>query len=293
MSDRRRIVIYHANCPDGFAAAWAAHSKLGDTAAYIPANYGQDPPDCTGAEVYIVDFSYKRPVMRQLLSVAHKVVVLDHHKTAEAELAGLVDEFIQRPDLIANPPGSELPVIRFDMNKSGGRLAWEYFHPGEPAPALIEYTEDRDLWRWELPASREISAALACHPRTFAEWDQIEDAIQETGFSVEMAGKGEAILIYQAQLVEAIARNAREIEIDGHKILAANSSVLFSEVAEKLAEGRPFGAVWFVRADGMTQWSLRSRDGGIDVSKIARNHGGGGHRNAAGYQTTGPGDPNW
>jgi oligoribonuclease NrnB/cAMP/cGMP phosphodiesterase (DHH superfamily) len=276
----RPLVLYHANCMDGFCSAWVAHRKFGGGADYLPVQYGQEPPDVSGRAVYVIDFSYKRPVMRQILSLAHKVVVLDHHKTAETELAGIVDEFVQRPDLIANPPGSELPVIHFDMGKSGGRLAWEYFFPGESAPWLVDYTEDRDLWRWKLPVSQEINAALASLPRDFVAWDLLHAADRRDLLAVE----GAAILRYQRQIVDSICQAARETEIDGHKVKAVNTSVLFSEVAGKLAEGNPFGAAWFVRSDGKKQWSLRSRDGGVDVSEVAKRRGGGGHRNAAGFE---------
>jgi uncharacterized protein len=281
----RPLVLYHANCPDGFCSAWVAYLKFRDEADYLPVQYGQPPPDVSGRGVYILDFSYKRPVMREILSRAHKVVVQDHHKTAEAELAGIVDEFISRPDLIANPPGSELPVIHFDMSKSGGRLSWEYFFPGEPAPWLVNYTEDRDLWKWALPNSKEVNAAIASHPHDFDLWDRWD--MRANGGNATptlLAEEGRAILRYQAQQVEHICANAREMRLDGHDILAVNTSVLFSEVAGKLAEGKPFGAAWFVRQDGKQQWSLRSRDGGVDVSEVAKRRGGGGHHNAAGFE---------
>lgn len=280
----KALVLFHGNCADGFCAAWAAHRKLGDTADYQPAHYGQEPPDVRGRDLYLLDFSYKRPVMRQLLSQSTGVTVLDHHKTAEAELAGIVDEFILCPDLIDNPPGSELPRIHFDMTKSGGRLAWEHFHPNEPAPWLVDYTEDRDLWRWQLPNSREISAFLASYPHDFALWNEWQHFGPTSERFDSFVDAGAAILRYQAQQIEGAVKNAIEIELDGHKILAVNCTHLTSEIAGRLAEGRPFGAAYFIRGDGKKQWSLRSRDGGVDVSEIARRHGGGGHRNAAGFE---------
>ena len=49
MSDEKHIplVIYHANCWDGFCAAWIARKALGEIEAY-PGYYGQSPPDVTG-----------------------------------------------------------------------------------------------------------------------------------------------------------------------------------------------------------------------------------------------------
>lgn len=278
--NRRPLVLYHANCADGFCAAWVAHRKLGDGADYLPVQYGQEPPDAAGRDVLILDFSYKRLILEEMSRKAASVIVLDHHKTAQAELAAIGCDPIS-----GYLAGGKTLLCVFNMDKSGSRLAWEHFFFGKPSPWLVDYTEDRDLWRWKLPNSREVSAALASLPRDFATWDDL-DARGVVGNRPpeSLAGEGRAILRYQSQLVDSIAAAARECDVGGHKVLAANTSCLFSEVAEKLAAGRPFGAAWFVRSDGKKQWSLRSRDGGIDVSEVAKRHGGGGHRNAAGFE---------
>lgn len=277
----RSLVLYHANCADGFCAAWIAHRRFGAAADYLPVQYGQEPPDVAGRNVFILDFSYKRPVMLRLCYTAASMTVLDHHKTAQADLDGLDSDCRHRAVCV--------PRIVFDMEKSGGRLTWEHFFPNEPAPWLVRYTEDRDLWRWQLPHSKEISAALASHPKTFELWDRWNMTVNGGNATPTLlAEEGAAILRYQVQLVDAIASTAREHDLDGHKVLAANTSCLFSEVAEKLAEGRPFGAAWFIRADGKRQWSLRSRDGGVDVSDVAKRRGGGGHRAAAGFEESLP-----
>ena len=275
----RPLVIYHANCPDGFCAAWVARKALGPDCEFVPAQYGQDPPSVRGREVYILDFSYKRSVVRGLMRIADKLVILDHHATAAVELDGVIKE---ESGFFAYT-SFEPPTIVFDMEKSGGRLAWEYFFPGEPAPWLVEYTEDRDLWRWRLDHSRAINDALGSHERSFAVWDDFHYLNPDAILGV-LRADGYAIGRYKHQLIDSICRNAREIEIAGYKVLAANTSVLFSEVAGKLAEGRPFGAAWLVRADGKRQWSLRSTNEGVDVSEVARSFGGGGHRNAAGFE---------
>ena len=268
----RTLVLYHANCADGFCAAWAAYGVLGDGAEYAPAQYGEPPPDVTGRAVYILDFSYKADVLRQMIGQADSLVLLDHHKTAEAELSGIAGEFADSPKCL----------IRFDMGKSGARLTWDYFYglSGMPTPWLVDYTEDRDLWLWKLPDSREISAALASIPFDFAAWNLLHD----TNARIRMVVEGVAILRYQQQQVESLAKHAREIELDGHKVLCVNTPVLISEVAGKLAENRPFGMTYFETGDGKRVYSLRSREGGVDVSEVASKRGGGGHRNAAGYQ---------
>lgn len=274
-NEKRPLVIYHGNCPDGFTAAWVARKALGPGCDFVPASYGQEPPDVAGRRVYILDFAYKRPDMLAIAGRTPDVTILDHHKTAQADLAGLADECLK-------VYGLHPPTVVFDMEKSGCRLAWEHFFPDREPPWLVRYAEDRDLWRWSLAASREINAALGSYPRTFEQWDHF-GACDFADSRPWLVSEGAAVLRYQGQLVDSICRGAREAEVGGHVVMAANTSVLFSEVAEKLAEGRPFGAAWFLRRDGKRQWSLRSR-GGVDVSEVARAYGGGGHRNAAGFE---------
>lgn len=288
------IVLYHGNCWDGFCAAWLFHKVYPD-GEFIPVNYGQPPPAIAhdkARPLFVVDFSYPRDVMFQLGAMRPGgLTVLDHHKTAQSALDGLSIE------LGCNNCGS--CDVTFDMNKSGGRLAWEWLwrnhyglkysrmfnpHTGrdlylESAPWLVDYTEDRDLWRWALPDSRAITTALRSHPLDFALWDSFDDRNP-----AEFIADGLAIQRSEAVMIDQHVRHAREIELDGHKILAVNATVLFSDIAGKLAEGRPFGAAYFDRADGKRQWSLRSSDAGVDVSEIAKAHGGGGHRNAAGFE---------
>lgn len=272
------LVIYHANCWDGFCAAWVARKALGDIEA-IPAHYGQSPPNVSGREVYVLDFSYSFDVMADMASASRYFTVLDHHKTAERALADLEAMFITH-----NMAGR----ARYGVDRSGGRMAWEFFGSiggwdGMDSPWLVDYTEDRDLWRHELPHSEEINAALRSYPLDFDLWDRfgaVKDVVNQT-FLVQ---EGTAIRRAERQIVDAHVRNAREVELSGHRILSVNATVLFSEIAGELAKGRPFGACYFDRQDGRRQWSLRSSESGVDVAAIAKSRGGGGHIHAAGFE---------
>lgn len=254
------LVIYHADCADGFGAAYAAWKKFGNAADYVACNYGRPAPDIDiGRPVYIVDFSFSRDV---LLAMGHaeRVVVLDHHKTARDALSG--DDWPVNFD------------VRFDMSKSGARMSWEFFHES-PAPRLIEYIEDRDLWLWKLPGSKAFSAALRSYPFNFQLWDEfdVDDLIVE----------GKAIDRYVTQQVDGLASLAQRAIVGGVSVPAINGpAFLASELGNKLAQGEPFAAIWSASPKEMF-WSLRSTDQGMDVSQIAKAYGGGGHRNAAGF----------
>lgn len=233
-----------------------------------------------GRDLYILDFSYKRPVMLDLIRKARAVVCLDHHKTAAEELAGDLSVIVGEGLSMS----LRCPTIIFDMNKSGARLAWEFFFPHRCVPLIVRMVEDRDLWRWALPNSREMNAALASLPRTFEEWDRLDGLVNPE----ELVLQGAAILRYQQQLVDAHCQHAVEIEMDGHKILAVNATCLMSEIGGQLAENRPFGVTWYRRGDQRYQVSLRSSSTGVDVSEVARKYGGGGHKHAAGFATDSP-----
>ncbi len=157
MQRAKPAVIYHASCPDGFGAAWAAHRVLGEQAQYLPMNHGYPIPQMDDdARVYILDFSFDREGMGKLHRKHGQdhVILLDHHITGAQEL-------------------SELPNCHIDLSKSGAVLSWEHFHPGSAVPTLLLYVQDKDLWTWELPDSRAVSAYLSSREMDFATWDNI------------------------------------------------------------------------------------------------------------------------
>lgn len=301
------LVIYHADCTDGYGAAFAAWLKLGDKAKYVPMNYNtiKEPANLVGMfgdafaerEVYILDFSLPREAMDWLFSKAKRVVWLDHHKTAFEMWCP--DVPYEKGDYIFDDSGPHL--ITLDDNKSGALLAWEYFHPGTEVPMLIQHIDDRDRWQWELDGSAEIHAALgSMKPWSFEQWMQFVPYFDDTRPYIDLKTEGTAILRSQKQHVEQMAKQAREcwiepfdrkanlhvlVDIEALPGLAVNASLHQSEVGHELAnQSGTYGLVWYVAADCRVRCSLRS-NGDYDVSSIARSFGGGGHRNAAGFET--------
>lgn len=266
------LVIYHANCLDGFGAAFAAYlffSARQLDAEFYPAKHGTEPPECQGREVYIVDFSYKRPVLKQICEQAKSVTILDHHISAKEDLQGLTDEH------------ANLSVV-FDMDKSGAVLTWEHFH-SSPVPRLLLHVQDRDLWRFELEGTDDINTALMSYPFTFDFWQKLLDS--DTQLEA-LRREGETINRFRRQLIEQYKKRAVLSAIAGHQVPVVNAPhAIISELLGELAKDYPFAA-GFQDLGNKRSWSLRSRrDGGEDVAKIAELFGGGGHRNAAGFST--------
>lgn len=307
---RPDICIYHGGCDDGFGAALAVYMRWGTDVVYVPGTYGgfEWPREMDGKRIMFVDFSLKQAHMRELVNGGivgarpHSVVVLDHHKTAEAELfpwsiggkdgppvdlrgkrtgksaLGRVDEL-----LAMNEMENVEPIVAvFDMHKSGARMAWEFCHAGYDVPRLIEYVEDRDLWRFTLAETKAVSAALRTYPHDFDIWSGF---LSDTS---RLVTEGGVVLRGHEKNVASMIRNRYWREVGGHLVPVVNVPYHYaSDCADAILKAEPaapFAASYFDRADGKRQWSLRSRDDRLDVSEVAKAKGGGGHRNAAGFE---------
>ncbi|HDY8063151.1 DHHA1 domain-containing protein [Vibrio vulnificus] len=265
----KTICIYHANCCDGMGAAWVVHQALNenDDVEFIAASYQGELPEVKDAHVVIVDFSFKQDQMRQLAKQAASVLVIDHHKTAQAELIPLI----------------ESGVIQgvFDMTQSGAMLTWNHFFPGQEPPALIKHIQDRDLWKFELPGTREIQAALYSYPMELDVWDKLMELdvqqLYQEGVAIDRA--------HLKNVKDLVEFCAFESVIAGNTVPTLNCNYMFaSDAGNIMAEGVLFSAT-YQETGGYRKYSLRSvPNGGIDVSEIAARFGGGGHKHAAGFK---------
>jgi uncharacterized protein len=266
------IILYHANCLDGFTAAWAAWKKLKSKADYYAVKHQAPPPKgLENKTIYLVDFSYAphTDVLKKLIKNNKSVTVLDHHITAKEHLQKL-----SAPDI------DNFKFI-FDNAHSGAHLSWKYFHPKEKIPQLVKYVEDTDLWKFKL-GNTAIIPFIEAHELEFKTWDKLEKLLEDPKTRKECAEKGKLILAYQKKVIKSITSSATEVTFEGHKTLAANCPILRSEIGHELVQKKPpFSIIWREKG-GQIVVSLRG-DGTINCAKIAESYGGGGHKNAAGF----------
>lgn len=262
----RPLVLFHGGCNDGFCAAWIYRRYVNPQSEFKAVQYNTDPPDTEGRDVIILDFSYERPLLMEMEERAQSLLVLDHHETAERELEGL-------------------DYCIFAQDKSGARMTWEHFFDPrsqgslDDVPWLVAYTEDRDLWKWELANSKAVNAALASYPRDFSVWDSIAEKGPQA-----MASEGEAILRFQHRLIRPRVKHHGWTTISGFRVPITNATFMTSEIGNALADGHSFSVVFFIRPDSKVVYNLRSKGAdAADVGSIARAHGGGGHKNAAAF----------
>jgi len=205
-------VIYHANCTDGFGAAYSAWKLLGNRAEYHACKHGDSPPDIKGKHVAILDFSFDNATTKQMIEEAAALIVIDHHKSAVVELHDISNTI-------------------FDMKHSGARLAWDFFHPGKEPPKFINYIEDRDLWKWELPYSKEFAAAFDMVPFEFEEFEKFED---DSVFD-DAVKRGSYVLAYSKTVIKKVCEKASHRKMDDKHVMVVNASHWMSEIGSRLS----------------------------------------------------------
>lgn len=278
------LVIYHDNCVDGFAAAWVAHRALAQQGQadvrLFPASYGQEPPyelAKAARRVFILDFSYPRTEMERLIEACRKMVCLDHHKTAEAALAGLSG-------------------CQFGDGESGVMMAWRYFRPADAMPELIRRISDNDTGQRQMPHASEYGALIGSFPFTLKDYDDL-NSIFEWEHPDLLLEIGAAIRREQKKRVELTIMEARPVWLTSScvaMVVNCADRSQFSSAGVKMAEKSTsgVGGCWYLRSDGIVEWSLRSLKPeqaeplglpSVDVAELAKLLGGGGHRHAAGF----------
>jgi len=269
MTSQVPLVIYHKNCQDGFMSAAIAYQYLVIEGEYkdvelLPTSYGDEPPDTKDRDVFVLDMSYPRDQMIKMHSDAKKMVVLDHHKTAQEDCIGL-------------------DFCIFNTTECGATLTWKFFYGEEEVPEVVRFVRDRDLWLHELPYTKEVSAALMSYEHDIEAWATLINAAANI-----LALEGKSILRHIQNYSRVVAQEAQFNEILGRP--AAYLNIPYPNASDVLAmvlEDNPQieVAIGYCRlADGSYHHTLRSRStDDVDVSKIAKIFGGGGHRCAAGF----------
>ncbi len=267
------VVIYHKNCLDGFGAACVAYDyfqRQQQEVEFIAANHHDLPPNCQQRDVYIFDYSYKRTLLAALCLSADNVTLIDHHISAEQDLAGLDEDH------------GNLQII-YDTRYSAAVLVWQFFNNAKEAPpCLLQYIQDNDLWEFKFKETQDIVAALRSYPFDFVRWQHLIYCPDDL---CQLLEEGQAINRYRRQQIEYYKEQVVLTDVAGYHVPVVNCPPsLTSELLNELALGHPF-AMGYQDIATRRNWSLRSTEEGIDVARVAQRYGGGGHRHAAGFST--------
>lgn len=259
---------------------------------------GNIPPDVSKKNVAVFDIAFPKETTLRLIEQSKRFILLDHHRSQMIDL-------------------KNVPYTFFDLKRSGAKLGWNFFHPGQPAPTFIDYIEEKDLWIWKTQESKPFAAQLESVPMNFIEYNKFLDQVNEfpdflkkkneTSRSVHCNSpfffyskqkkylensieKGKIIENYVNSMIEKSATRAVMKKFHGKNAYALNSSQWHSELGNYLAKqnGCDLALIWtYDLRDHAFYVSLRSESDDIDVSRLAKIYGGGGHPKASGFRYKG------
>jgi oligoribonuclease NrnB/cAMP/cGMP phosphodiesterase (DHH superfamily) len=269
------VVLYHGDCVDGYASAFSCYYyfKLKNKKkkiSYIACQYQKPPPLVNNKNVLICDFSYKYSTLKELIKSAKKLIILDHHQSAEKDLRNI-------------PKENKV----FRMDHSGAYITWAYFFGEDKVPLMIKYIEDNDIWKKSMTHTRQFTSYIFNIPKQFEAYERLLDDNYVTNHVIPVGdGMMKQNDNYINDGIKKMAVNFILIDNNLYFVGNVNTSILKSEIGNSFLTANPDVnfAICYSKNEytGETYVSLRSNDTGSDVEEIASKFGGGGHRNAAG-----------
>lgn len=281
------LIIYHGGCADGLGGAWVFWTAMGKPPKNVNGHYdrfwaakhapGAPIPDVTNLNVVMVDFAYPLDIIQNMLRTAKHITILDHHKTSE-ELNSLK----HLPNL----------TLQFDLHRSGTQLAWDFLHPRlRPRPFPLDHVADRDLWKWEIPHSKEVCQALfalGCYT-DFETFDRIAQRSPHEYIAI-----GRTLLETDEISLRFLLYQAKRVRMGNYTVaLLGCENKYISEAGSRLVEQRNpdgtfkyhFAAMWRYDFDkDEFRVCLRgAKDSSVDVEVVAKQFGGGGHKHSAAF----------
>ena len=262
-------ICYHHNDADGRMAAAIVKSCHPDC-KFVEVKYGDDwnTEDVINAMVFVVDFSF--PYMEDLDKACELLCWIDHHETAMKD----------NPDFWLS---DNIDGLR-EIGKCGALLAWEWFCPHKYAPKSVLLVNDYDIWAHKMGEETHWLAEADCN------WtvDQFLGLLNEDPHIDDVLMNGSQL--YEAKKIrcqKAIERGSKMNLVFENTIYdcftvncyPTDSSLIGSMILDL---GYKIAIPYFIDKE-IISYGLRSR-GDLDVGAIAKEFGGGGHKNASGFR---------
>lgn len=270
--------FYHSADLDGHCSGAIILSATPDAVMH-GINYGDGFPwdDLhPGDVVFMVDFSLQPFEQMLRLNSLVELVWIDHHESAIAE----------------RDKSGVIFRGRQEVGRAACELCWEYcWHPW-PLPLSVLLLGRYDVWDLENSDVLPFQWFMRSHPETRpgvvgdSFWPRVFR--WELGEIADGVAKGQALLDFQAQENAKYCRAyAFDAELDGLRVVAANRGLPNSQVFASVYDPTKHDAMCaFVRRhDGSWSVHLYSDKPSVNIAEFCKEHGGGGHRGAGGFQT--------
>ncbi|WVZ54307.1 hypothetical protein U9M48_005126 [Paspalum notatum var. saurae] len=262
----------------------------------------EDFKDAGFQTCYLLDFIGPRNFAFELSRFVPSVIAFDHRQSTLASI----------PKLGQCPSNVELHI---DTSKGSARSAFDYFSKKlagtnsdsrmwqdlldqedvERVSNVLEYIEDADLRRWQLPNTMEFQTALrderaklncVTNPHVFEQLLQLDVGDLLTRAKLDchdrLQAAGEFIQKpFKLQLGRGSYGECLAIRADGHKKLSHEIGLELS-LRSAAAGLRPIGAVVFMQR-GILKVCLRTTDSATNTAEIAKAYGGGGKPSSSSF----------
>jgi uncharacterized protein len=289
------FAIYHKNCPDGFSSLMILlkSKRLSrDGIIYHDVPYATHPPKgIDNKDIIIMDVAYKLEVLRQILERAKSVVFIDHHVTIKDD----VEKLSQIPKY-----KNKIKII-YDVKESGASLTWDYLFKNKRMPLFIRYIKDNDIGAWKLRDTKPFSYGL----RVKYDLDLKRDVVEKWKelFKDKNAKKLIKIgRIYEEYADLLLEENAKKYSLEAfpsqniymehtdhfdkpgqYKVAVTssacpNASLLGNMMMDTIK--CDFVIIYSYQME-RKEYTLQFRSKHVDVGKIAKIFGGGGHKLAS------------
>jgi hypothetical protein len=287
------LVIYHKDCLDGMAAAWAITSALNyqretkpdckiSKVEHLAAFYNDPVPDLTGKEVYIVDFSYPPEKLFAFSKSAKSVTIIDHHDTAIAEW-----------DKVSETEKQAFNVTTvFDTKHSGAVLCWNHLCDEMVMPIQLLHCQDHDMWTFEMDHTKDFVTGMFSTGVIFEPYKHSSfDLLMHPSEYREICREGKIISKERAKIIDnVIRRNVFFTDMFGYTSIPVVNICydLASDANEKLRQLYPNAAFTLTyddwAAEGYRKFSIRNdKNSDVDVGVLAKSVGGGGRKGTGGF----------
>lgn len=220
-----------------------------------------------GETVFIVDFSFSAEDMEWLHKNAD-LVWCDHHKSAIEKCAHI----------------EGIAGIR-EIGMAGCELTWVHLNPEKEIPLSVHLLGRYDVWDHVDGRVLPFQYGMRDQSETLPDsviWPMI---LEDENRVVDILTHGEIILEYQSKQDARYAKGmAYEANFHGYRAIVMNKPYSNSKVFDSVYDPAKHDImILFGVKPGDFKYSLFCDKDEIDVSAIAVQYGGGGHKGAAGF----------
>lgn len=266
--------FYHSGDLDGHCSGAIVKDAF-PRCELFPINYGDDFPweEINDPEevVYMVDYSLQPFERMQELDSKCSLVWIDHHKT-------VIEDY--------NKYGLDSAQVILVEGIGACFTMWQYVNMCSEVPEAVKLLAEYDVWNHSDPRTLPFQYGMKMEntwPDNQEFWTKLFYSPESV---VSIINQGNFIMKYVATDNEKYAKSCYfKTELDGLRAVAVN---------KLLANSHLFDAVWnpdefdimllFGYRVGRWTVQLYTTREDLDVSEVAKKRGGGGHKQAAGFQ---------